>query len=143
MEKTKESYKPVPVETARTIAEQHYKSIVIILAHDPIYGMLHTTTYGASPQDKAWAAQGGELASKALGILREEHIDFEDYRLEQAQELLAGLKLVMKQIEEGKLVRNTTYDDSPDRPMYQTSLVMALKTAHDTIKTAEQFLGTQ
>ncbi len=85
-------YKPVPVEAARAIADKYAKSIVIIFAHDPVHGCLHTTTYGRNPQEKAWAAQGGEIATKALGGIREASTDFEDYRLQQARNLLEALR---------------------------------------------------
>jgi hypothetical protein len=84
-------YEPVPVEAARAIAEKYGKSIVIIFAHDPVHGVLHTTTYGTDPQNKEWAAKGGEIGTKALGALREAATDFEDYRLEQARALLSAL----------------------------------------------------
>ncbi len=85
-------YKPVPVATAKAIAEEFDKSIVIICAHDPVFGLLHVTTYGTDPQNKAWAAKGGEIANAALGGLRQAATDFEDYRLIQAHKLLAALK---------------------------------------------------
>ncbi len=85
-------YEPVPVEAARAVAEKYGKSIVIIFAHDPVHGLLHTTTYGDNPQNKAWAAKGGEIASKALGGVLDESTHFEDYRLQQAQMLLGALE---------------------------------------------------
>ncbi len=85
-------YAPVPVAMAKQIAEQFGKSIVIIFAHDPVYGLVHTTTYGTTPRNKAWAAQGGEIATKALGGLVDLATHFEDYRLELAQEMLKTLK---------------------------------------------------
>ncbi len=88
----KHAYKPVPVATAKSIAEEFDKSIVIIFAHDPVFGHVHTTTYGVGPQNKAWAAQGGEIATKALGGITEAATDFEDYRLTMARKLLAALK---------------------------------------------------
>lgn len=85
-------YKPVPVQAARAIAEEYEKSIVIVFAYDPVHGRLHTTTYGNDPQNRAWAAQGGEIATRALGGLTELSTEFEDYRLSQARKLLAALK---------------------------------------------------
>ena len=91
-----EPYKPVPVATAREIAEKFDKSIVIILTHDPVHGLMHTTTYGTDPHNKAWAAQGGEIASKALGGVLDQSTQFEDYRLSTALELREALKTFME-----------------------------------------------
>src|SRR6185436_632488 len=70
------------------------KSIVLIFAYDPDFGTLHTTTYGTDPQNKAWAAQGGEIGTKALGGLREQATEYEDYRLSLARSLLKSLILI-------------------------------------------------
>ncbi len=85
-------YIPIPVEAAREIAEKYGKAIVIINAWDNVYGLLHTTTYGADPQNKAYAAMGGEITVKALGGLRQASTDFEDYRLAMAKLLREALK---------------------------------------------------
>jgi len=116
-------YKPVPVEAAKAIAEQYDKSIVIVFAHDPVYGQIHTTTYGSDPQNKAWAAQGGEIATKALGGLTELATDFEDYRLAQARKLLAALKAM---------------SNAPGDPY---SMNDARQLAWTAIEEAEKFLG--
>lgn len=136
-----EPYKPVPVEVARQIAEQYGKSIVIIFAHDPVHGIMHTTTFGADPQNKAWAAQGGEIATKALGGILDESVQFEDYRLQQASNLLAALKEIMRQISIGALVRETASDDAPGWGGRQIPLVVALKAADEAVATAETFLA--
>lgn len=133
-------YTPVPVEAAKNIAEKFGKSIVIVFSHDPIHGMMHTTTYGVDPQDKAWAARGGEIATKALGGILELKTDFEDYRLAQAKALLSALKGVMKQIEDGSLVRNTENDADSGYSMRQIPLVMALKNADVAIDEACKYL---
>jgi hypothetical protein len=85
-------YQPIPVLEARVLAERYEKSIVIIVAHDPVHGLMHTTTYGTDPQNKAWAAQGGEIATKALGGVVDNSVQFEDYRLMLANRLLVTLK---------------------------------------------------
>lgn len=74
------AYAPVPVEAARFIADTYAKSVVIVLAWDPVHGQLHTTTYGVDDQSKAWAADGGEIASKALGTMPNQATYFENYR---------------------------------------------------------------
>lgn len=123
------------------IAEQYEKSIVIVFSHDSVHGLIHTTTYGSDPQNKAWAAQGGEIATRALGGLMELTTDFEDYRLAQAENLLTALKGVMAQIAAGALVRETADDDAPGWGMRQIPMVMALKAADEAIRDAEVFLG--
>ncbi len=120
-----ETYRPVPVAAAKTIAEQYGKSIVIIFAHDPVHGLMHTTTYGTDPQNKAWAAQGGEIATKALGGLREAGTDFEDYRLQQARKLLAALKDAVAWAYESDIT------DEPDT---------WLSRARTAVKDAEKFI---
>jgi len=76
----KKGYQPVPVAVAKDIAEGHDKSIVIILSWDPVHGLLHTTTYGVSPIDKQWAAEGGDIAAKALGADFDRLKTYEDFR---------------------------------------------------------------
>lgn len=75
-----DQYQPIPTAVAKQIAERYNKSIVIICAFDPEHGMLHTTTYGASEQDKALAADGGEIAAKALGTMPDQATFYENYR---------------------------------------------------------------
>jgi hypothetical protein len=118
-----QDYKPVPVEEAKAIAERYDKSIVIIFCHDPVHGYMHTTTYGTDPQNKAWAAEGGEIATRALGGLTDLSIGFEDYRLTQAQKLLYGLKTAIRMFKENNI---------------KGAEVDMLKRA---IKEAEKFLG--
>ena len=62
------NYKSIPVETARQIARDFEKSIVIICAWDAAHMLLHTTTYGREPKDKINAANGGDICAKALGM---------------------------------------------------------------------------
>lgn len=116
-------YKPVPVETAKAIAEQFDKSIVIVCCYDPAHGLLHTTTYGSDPQNKAWAAQGGEIAYRALGGLPEAATTFEDCRLTEAKKLLYALKTSIRIFKEHDI-------DSAEVAMLKRS-----------IKAAERFLG--
>lgn len=134
-------YKPVTVETARTIAESFDKSIVIIAAYDSVHGMLHITTYGTDPTAKEAAAKGGEIVNKALGGVREASVDFEDYRLKQAQNLLSALKSFMQQVTDGNLVpiRPKTCVSSEFVSRKQV-VNKALKDAKNTIKAAEEFI---
>lgn len=120
-----DNYKPVPVESARRISEEYAKSIVIILAWDPEHALLHTTTFGRTPQDKTWAAQGGDLANAALGGMQSLKTEFEDYRLTQAQELLEALVLIRNRV--------LLMKSGPLR-------TMALQDANETIKKAEAYI---
>ena len=54
-----------------------------------------------------------------------------------APDLLAALKGIMNQIVVGALVRETADDDAPGWGMRQLPLVIALKSADDAIRKAE------
>jgi voltage-gated potassium channel Kch len=73
-------YTPVPVQAAREIAEKYEKSHVIINTWDSVHGLLHTTTYGVTEQQKHQAAIGGEKAAIALGADLGKADKFEDFR---------------------------------------------------------------
>lgn len=74
------SYQPIPVETARQIARDFAKQIVIICAWDGTANLLHTTTYGVDALDKIAAAKGGEICAKALGTDLGKKDPNEDFR---------------------------------------------------------------
>ncbi len=76
-----EHYLDIPVDVARQIAERFLRRIVVILAWDGDTGLLHTTTYGMSANDKLAAASAGELATKALGFDLGARTTFEDFRM--------------------------------------------------------------
>ena len=60
---------PIPVLEAQRIAKKYKKAIVIICAWERGSGnKLWTTTYGESQEEKHWAASGGDIATKALGV---------------------------------------------------------------------------
>lgn len=115
-------YKPVPVEAARAISETYEKPIVIIYSYDVAWNLIHTTTYGSNPENRAWAAEGGEIATRALGGIVGLATKFEDYRLAQAKKLLTALKAL------------TEADDQ--------SLAAARAAAFQTIEEAEKILGS-
>lgn len=138
---------PIPVAVAKEIAEKFSKSIVIILAHDPQSGLLHTTTYGVDSQNKAWAARGGEITTQALGGVLEASIGYEDYRLAQAQKLLSALRDAIALANEafsawdedkdsrvGKILR---YLSDPRKRGYRKDIDQI----HDAMAEAEKFLG--
>ncbi len=85
-------YVPIPAVAAKEIADRYQKSIVIIFAHDPVHGLVHTTTYGVREQDKEWAAIGGEIATRALGGMPEAGTCFEDYRIVRMRRAEQALK---------------------------------------------------
>lgn len=73
-------YIPVPVEIARMIADKYQKAIVIINTWDITHGLLHTTTYGRSLEQKHQAAKGGEIAATALGADMPKADKYQDFR---------------------------------------------------------------
>ncbi len=86
---TVEEYQPVPVKAAKEIAEKYDKAIVIINTWDTKHGLLHTTTYGVSQEQKHQAAKGGDISAKALGADMPRSNFYEDFRkneLAQAQQ---------------------------------------------------------
>lgn len=86
-------YLEVPPSIAKQIADVFEKSAVIICSKN-YQDILHITTYGTTAPEKAWAADGGEKAAKALGALNSRTM-FEDYRLQKGWMLLTALnKLV-------------------------------------------------
>ena len=46
-------YKPIPVQEAKRLAVQYDKSMIVILAYDPLHGLTHTTTYGVAAFDSS------------------------------------------------------------------------------------------
>lgn len=141
------SHKPITTEQAQRIAEEHDKSIIIILAYDPAAELMHATTYGVSPRDKEWAAQGGEIAITALGASVEAATSPEDYRITQAKDLLVALKSAIK-------IANDAFEawDS-DNDMRCGKILRCLgdpkvtgyrgdiDAIHETVRIAEAFLG--
>jgi hypothetical protein len=89
MSQEKEPYQPVHVTEARGIAERYQKRVVVITAWDEAHGRLHTTTYGVTAQDKLWAAELGELLSKAAGAAPDTRRVHEDFRTVPAAEYKA------------------------------------------------------
>lgn len=73
-------YQPVPVDAAKQIATGFQKSVVVILCFDRTHQRVHTTTYGVAPTDKDWAAEWGEIATRAIGTDLDQKISYEDYR---------------------------------------------------------------
>jgi hypothetical protein len=77
-----QKYTPVPVEAAKAIAEKYEKDIVIVNSWDTTHGLLHTTTFGVSEEQKHQAAVGGEVAATALGADLNRKDIYEDFRRE-------------------------------------------------------------
>lgn len=140
-------YKPIEVEAAKQIAETHDKQIVIIIAWEMTHGLLHVTTYGDDPGNKALAAAGGEVAIAALGGIRSASLDFEDFRLQQAHALLAALKSALAIVAEAR----SAWEQ--DREMSCGKILTALidptfayradiSQIHTTLAAAEKFLAS-
>lgn len=82
-------YQPIPVHEAQRLAESYAKSMVVILAHDPVHEMMHTTTYGADAVEKEIAAEAGKICTAALGGDLNRLHSFEDFHDQYAPALLA------------------------------------------------------
>lgn len=80
---SEKKYKPVSVAAAKQIAEKFDKAIVIINCWDTTHGVLHTTTYGVSKEQKHQAAVGGDISAKALGAEMPRKNAYEDFRKEE------------------------------------------------------------
>ena len=74
-----EAYRPVPVSTARYVAEACAKEWVVIIAFDAVHGLIHGTSYGVSPASKDEAAR---IADEMVRLLTPSpvRIPFEDFR---------------------------------------------------------------
>lgn len=88
-------YFPVPVSSARDIANAFGKQIVVIVAVDRVHGQVHTTTYGKEAFDKIAAAELGQVLAEAAGGFTPAAHCFEDFRqpalhAELVDELLAA-----------------------------------------------------
>jgi len=100
-------YKPVPVESARQLAKDFDKDIVIVLTWDRKHNLMHTTTYGKEPADKISAANGGDIAAKALGCDLGKKDPNEDFRTvdaarnAQLRDLAGGLISALRSYEFG------------------------------------------
>jgi hypothetical protein len=91
-------YVPIPVHTAKSIADNYAKSMVVILAYDPIFQVTHTTTYGKDAWEKEQAAAVGEKCSLAIGADLNKQTEFEDFHkdydpaaLREATEILQDI----------------------------------------------------
>lgn len=62
-----DEYKPVNVDAARQIGHAFEKDIVVILSYDDKHEMVHTTTWGATPQLKIAAGRLGEQCCETFG----------------------------------------------------------------------------
>ncbi len=100
-------YLNIPVETARQIAREFDKQIVVICAWNHDHKLLHTVTYGANPKDKISAANAGEICTKALGMDLDKSDVNEDFRTigaaknAQLRDLADGLVHVLRSYQFG------------------------------------------
>jgi hypothetical protein len=61
------TYKGIPIEVAKKIAEEFDKDQVIIVTWDRAHGRTHVVTYGKTLEECNQAASGGNLVKRALG----------------------------------------------------------------------------
>ena len=78
-----QQYCPIPVATAKEVAQRFRKDWVVILAYSRAHNLTHTTTYGVLPEDKVNAATAGEVAAKAIGCDTSKKDFNEDFRRRQ------------------------------------------------------------
>lgn len=84
------AYKPIPVAVGVEIAKKYEKSVVVLLAYDPVHQKMHTMTYGVTAKDKEYAADLGEICATVVGAGpdRQTYEDFRrDYSAGQFREL--------------------------------------------------------
>lgn len=72
-------YRAVEVEAAAEIAGRYRKHVVVILAVDREYGMIHTTSYGVGAEDKIEAATIADWVRRRLGDAKQSTM-YEDFR---------------------------------------------------------------
>lgn len=86
-------YVPVPVVAAASIAKKYRKSSVIVLSWDPVHEFTHTTTYGATVNEKHVAARLGEKIAAYIGCDLSRAVKHQDFRVEECDRLRHALKL--------------------------------------------------
>lgn len=131
-------YKPVPVDTARQIASDFDKQIVVILAYDNAAKLTHTTTYGVPefPQAKDLAAEWGEIVTKAIGADTSHAVVFEDFRATDEAKARSFREKAIAALNMSKKVLNDEYggeselSDDIDASFYAVEMIdAALKLA--------------
>jgi hypothetical protein len=93
-------YFPVPGVVATEISRAYCKDVVAIIAWDRNSQMIHTTTYGASSQDKVSAANLGETLAKAAGGQTDLRTTYEDFRNVEAADWAAERERLHQRIQE-------------------------------------------
>lgn len=106
-------YLSIPVETARQIARDFDKQIVIINAWNHEHNLMHTVTYGVAPNDKISAARGGEICAKALGMDLTKSDPSEDFRTVDAAKIAQLSDLADRTIH---VLRSYQYGNSAPDP---------------------------
>ena len=72
-------YKPIPVDTARQIAADCNKDIIVILAYDHETETTHSTTWGRDPKDKEAAVDVRDICLESIGVTKDK-TTYQDYR---------------------------------------------------------------
>lgn len=129
-----DEYVQVPVEAARMIANRYDKQVVVIVAEDTVHNKIHTTTYGALPEDKIRAAELGPSLAEAAGALLAESVCSEDFRTVDAAERAKEIEDKTRQLQDAyvQLTRLTsaihTYARKP------ADLLQVAKTVEEWMK---------
>lgn len=84
-------YQPVTVDAARQIGLHFAKGVVVIVAIDLAYDLIHCTTWGASAAEKYRAAELGDLLAKTAGGDLARKTGFEDFRTRPPAEAAATI----------------------------------------------------
>ena len=103
--KTKDLYKPIPVDAARQIADDYGKDIMLFVGWDSVTNTTNIVTWGREPGHKTAAAAGGDTIRKALKL--EDAQAHEDFRREgEAAQVVDELRRRLAAIREqlGKIV---------------------------------------
>ena len=61
-------HKEVPASEAEAISRRYAKSMVVIVAYDPVTHLIELTTFGTNPATKSAAAATALVLSRALGF---------------------------------------------------------------------------
>lgn len=128
-------YRDIPVSVAREIAAGYKKTMVVILAYDPVHELTHTTTYGVSPYEKVRAAEVGDQCAKAIcGEGFNQRRNFEDFRCVNAanaavliDRLIAALRASSYALQSLKAIRTGMTDAAIDEVLTAISDAMAAR----------------
>ena len=73
-------YLEIPVSAAAAMSRLYKKQMVVILGWDLDRNLIHTTTFGETPQDKLKAAEIGDALTVLVGGAINLQTTYEDFR---------------------------------------------------------------